>query len=590
MEAYVNNVRYNQMSYTIKEPNLPGFTTKNIKNSNLKSQHFKVVAGMMVTRHLDSRSVDNQIEATRKRLEAAQLKSQSFGPTTYEANYTEPVVPESIVLRFYAYFKQSITESQEETFRVRYVKIYFYTEDDTIMIEEHKERNSGMDQGVLLRRMRVERSDGPGFGSYYRINDFSIGVDININSIVYHIYDCDGFTRRFLSSKGIEMPQSEIPPDDLYTCKRKLTERPIRVTFIDTDKTHLRDFLEYDGKVLRFYSVWDDSNSMFGEKRKFIIHFFLVDKTIEIRQVLPPNSGRDKVSQFLSKTHLKNPQTGKDYCASDLYIGQIVNVYGREFLIYDADRFTKQFLDSTYGAHDWTPINVDDTNQYDGTQTNEIPPYNGWGDEEDSLGYCTSLHPTPPRKDNIKLLKHQGEILRFLAKFKNSTVQDNGRIFVIAYYLFDDTLAVFEKPRRNSGFQEGTFIKKGKYKNKYTGKYFSPSDLMVGEVITINCYEFIITDADEYAYSMMEADPDNYPQADLSNIIMGMRMNKENVLKLKQMFGANDKQKNGFVYENVAKDLLMNVMGLHEHECITVMRRYREKNGFNYVALLDVLN
>ena len=30
--------------------------------------------------------------------------------------------------------------------------------------------------------------------------------------------------------------------------------------------------MEMDRKVLRFYAVWDDRDSMFGEMRKFIIH------------------------------------------------------------------------------------------------------------------------------------------------------------------------------------------------------------------------------------------------------------------------------------------------------------------------------
>ena len=38
----------------------------------------------------------------------------------------------------------------------------------------------------------------------------------------------------------------------------------------DFDK--LRQFLEMDRKVLRFFVVWDDRDSMFGEMRKFVLH------------------------------------------------------------------------------------------------------------------------------------------------------------------------------------------------------------------------------------------------------------------------------------------------------------------------------
>ena len=43
-------------------------------------------------------------------------------------------------------------------------------------------------------------------------------------------------------------------------------------------------------------------------------------------------------------------------------------------------------------------------------------------------------------------------VLRFVAKLKNPENQvDAGRLFVILYYLADDTISVFEPPRRNSG-------------------------------------------------------------------------------------------------------------------------------------------
>jgi hypothetical protein len=36
-----------------------------------------------------------------------------------------------------------------------------------------------------------------------------------------------------------------------------------------------------------------------------------------------------------------------------------------------------------------------------------IPPYNGFGDEEDSLGYVYRLIPKPPKKDYFKWVDNQ---------------------------------------------------------------------------------------------------------------------------------------------------------------------------------------
>lgn len=71
----------------------------------------------------------------------------------------------------------------------------------------------------------------------------------------------------------------------------------------------LKQFLDHDRKVLRFYCFWDDSQSIYVDLRELILHYFLVDDTIEIREVIPPNSGRDKVNKFLRRCRL--PKVGK---------------------------------------------------------------------------------------------------------------------------------------------------------------------------------------------------------------------------------------------------------------------------------------
>ena len=51
------------------------------------------------------------------------------------------------VLRFHAYFQESVHERAEEQFRVRRCTIYFYLEDDTIQVNESQQVNSGIPQG-----------------------------------------------------------------------------------------------------------------------------------------------------------------------------------------------------------------------------------------------------------------------------------------------------------------------------------------------------------------------------------------------------------------------------------------------------------
>jgi rhodanese-related sulfurtransferase len=328
---------------------------------------------------------------------------------------------------------------------------------------------------------------------------------------------------------------------------------------------------------------------MFGERRKFIIHFFLVDKTIEVRQILPSNSGRDPVSWFLKKSLLKKPGSGSFYTAEDLYLGQTVDVYGREFFIYDADPFTREWIDKEYGAHDWTPISVDEVEFYYDQRTAKPPPYNGWGDEEDSLGFCYSVHPTPPKKDIAKLLKNQGQVLRFTASFVCPKPADIGREFVICFDLADDQISVFEKPRRNSGFWEGKFIAKARLKNVDTGEYFKASDLRLGEVVTINGYRFRVTGADEYAIGRMEAEADAFPQSDLSAIVTQLRSDPPKIDLLRRMLERVDKEKTGYVPSADGNRVIQQVIGLREHESTTIVRRFTGDRGFDYFAFIALI-
>jgi hypothetical protein len=64
------------------------------------------------------------------------------------------------VLRFYAYFQESVIEDPNENFRIRNCVINYFLEDDTIYIYEPKVENSGLPQGVFLKRHKVPAPDG----------------------------------------------------------------------------------------------------------------------------------------------------------------------------------------------------------------------------------------------------------------------------------------------------------------------------------------------------------------------------------------------------------------------------------------------
>jgi len=65
-------------------------------------------------------------------------------------------------------------------------------------------------------------------------------------------------------------------------------------------------------QVLRFFCVWDDRDSMFGEMRPYVLHYFLVDDTVEIREVHRPNDGRDPFPVLLRRQRLPKNRNDVD--------------------------------------------------------------------------------------------------------------------------------------------------------------------------------------------------------------------------------------------------------------------------------------
>lgn len=44
-------------------------------------------------------------------------------------------------------------------------------------------------------------------------------------------------------------------------------------------------------QVLRFFCIWDDRSTLYGERRPYVLHYFLADDTVEILEVRRVDSG-----------------------------------------------------------------------------------------------------------------------------------------------------------------------------------------------------------------------------------------------------------------------------------------------------------
>ncbi|XP_074657538.1 EF-hand domain-containing family member C2-like [Tubulanus polymorphus] len=545
------------------------------------------------------------------------------------------------VLCFDAYFQEGVNEKREEQYRVRGCKIYFYLEDDSIQVIEPRIKNSGVPQGTLIRRHKIMRPP-PNDDEFYNVDDFNVGSELAMYGRTFKLTGCDEFTYNFLKKLGVRVNAPSSTPGDPYTSYRKCMDESMQPLRPYEKHDTLKQFLNYDRLVLRFYCIWDDTDSMFGDLREMVLHYFLADDTIEIREVIYPNSGRDAAPMFVRRgklpkhvLNLKQPgvQTNRTvlnvfgpmgqggryildslktgavhtdfYTDSDLMIGVELNVLGRKIKICDCDTFTREYFRTKYGIEEFKPIEY---RRGGGTKvTKQTPPYNGFGSEEDSLCSTEGLIPKPPKRDFIKFMQMDrhgldSNVMRFLARMDTDKPIDADRRFIISYFLSDDTVQVFEPPVRNSGIIGGKFLERGKMKKPNQPRYstqpaefYTATDFFVGANVEFNCHKFILIDADEYAFAFMEMFPDSFPKASVKHVMKRLgELIKGKEDEIASFFRRNDADGRGVVgYDQFYSLMVQLVPGITHQEIMTLARHYSDQatdRPMEIVSLLAVVH
>jgi Ca2+-binding EF-hand superfamily protein len=432
----------------------------------------------------------------------------------------------------------------DKGYRIRHFKINFFLQDGSLEMFEKREKNSGMSGGAFLKRHKTTIP--------FEAASFNIGSTVNLYGVQYTIYAMSSTARSYLEENGIEVPQDQQAPEDPYLAKRRPednahTDAKIPGYKYDEFKrfaegqlgfpSHLlqpgdslRQFLQNDGKVLRFLAAWDNRTEMFGRIEYFLILFFLSDSTVQVirtpgpESILPREEGVDRPLKEPMATLAKRGKLPKRYDGlhslskrdsrseflgpEDILPGKSVNVYGRELTVLHADDFTRRYMEE---RGYWQPgMDTDSLVQHFLSEshppiklTREMPPHNHFGSEEDSRGNVLRLVPKPPRRDIAKLLENDGKVLRYEIRMvpKNVDYDDEEpRMFVLSYYLSDDTIQVVEQRQRNSGRTGGTFLKRAKVPEVSSFK-----DIQVGSTIVLHSQAFAVVGMDEYSRRFLDA-------------------------------------------------------------------------------------
>lgn len=611
-----------------------------------KSQHFDLLGGQLPV--LSDRSARKQSAAS---------QCQQLDRVSVDGHQGVRMAPwleyATTVLCFLGYFQETTLPVDGTAYQIRQVRICYFPEDDTVQIVEPRILNSGIAQGCIVKRQRVTETTGnPEAKRFISLLDLNVGRTVRIFDRSYHITDCDSATRQFLQRLGIKVPQKIQTPIDPATERRRLQEEWVlkgrKKAAANTKDPKYRQFLKHHRQVLKFDAYWDDRNSEFGDLRHLVVHYYLADDTVEIKETFPVNSGRPEGGSgiFLKRMRLPKgdhqqsmldigqsaaftvlnvigsdfnagrympdsaggPMDGDYYRYTDLRLGIELSVFGRRVILTDCDGFTRDFYRDQMGIEEFPVVNghklvADVSAILPPPPPVDLPPFNGWGTHADSAGNCRTVEPKPPPIDFDKFVRLDGLMLRFGAKLmavddRGTDGADNQRIFIVTYYLQDDTVAVYEVPVRNSGFSGGQFMRRRKFylpgedlrggihpPRAYTAQHF-----YVGATVLLHGHRFRIISADRFAFAYTEANCGQFPFANVASILDKIRCRMGNVSNYKACVAKYWTQIQAECGENPGKSIIvsfdlirqllyeifagMQPPGITEHEILTVCRHF----------------
>ena len=630
------------LSFQTNFPALPGFRPSNMSRPNsAKNQTLSFVNGYMVVRSpLSARPPSRQSRhsafGNRPTTAPVGIAKEVLDPTDVSGRYSFfrkkadrencnialPFCPSSAlpsflehdrrVLLFNAYYEEDVLQSAIEEKRVHTCEMYFYVEDGTMEIIQTKQENSGIPQGVFLRRSRVAK---PGRSvheedCYYEIDDLKIGSQVVIYSRTFHITSCNKSTRNYVLDHHEwdfdEVQSLPLPRDQFAEVNKEKMRRESGVPGVDRKRkmhelkqvmesmlgkeTSITDrgmFLESGTDALCFQVVWDDRGRLYGDIQYFRLFYYLADDTVEIMRVHSKNDGSDSFPKLLKRSRL--PKNGIVSASSDCYfwkdlaIGDTINVFGRTMVIARCDIFTRQYyLSNGIELKKDMPLQVAGKTV---AVKRIIPPYNGFGTEEDSLRSCTgSLNPPPPKKDLQKMRDKSGVILRFNAQFVSDKAEDATRRFVIQFFMEDDTIAIREPPVRNSGVMGGNFLRRQTMKHS-DGALYTAKDMYVGNIVDIVGHKFLLLNADEYSYRLMECDDRTFPFSNFTRL-HEMLASKQD--QIRSYFIAHYDGNGLLDADGLAKCCESIGLNLNKQEMLTVWRKL-DKKGKGIVAFKKLL-
>lgn len=497
-------------SVTNSLPKVPGYSFPELSQpaSFAKSHGLGFIEGIPAVKPVNSQPLAGSVGPN-------VFQSAKFSEANILKHFPTWRTLDNKVLRFHGYFTERVPESAVETLRVRRVTVLFYLSDNTIAVNETQPlANSGLRAGCIMSR----------YNDSVTVPALVIGTFLNLRGREITLVDCDSFTRDFCKTMGVSQGEAlEYPPDTfaaVQAAKAKSTikdddHRALKQsmemaaamangravgTLTREERERTEQFLKHDREVLNFFATW--------EQRLFRVSFFIADGTMAVNALKAPNDGRDPVAAFVKRgkipktkytpkaidTISKQRGLNEEYFSdADLITGTTIQLFGRDLFLFDCDAYTRDYYLKTYGKEQATfeKGHTEGDGKVVPARAVEYPPYNGYGTEEDSLGSVKHMVPKPPKKDYAKYIRHASDVLRYSATINNPKPEDEGRKFIVCYYLADDTLSIFEYAVRNSGHTGGKVFARAKVPG------VTPESMQPGSSVSLWGQSYKLIEADE---------------------------------------------------------------------------------------------
>ncbi len=398
-------------------------------------------------------------------------------------------------------------------------------------LEEKKETNSGLVQGIALSKSKVPKPTAAqppllvpaakdGSAEYYSPADFAVGASLNFFGRELVVTDADQYTREWHARVlGTPLGPAVACPDDGYRAQRQREENPLLLRHQQQQQQlSLRQqqegqagavtapagkpkkplpYQQRDPQVLRFYCAYEDERQV-GGRRQYTLYYYVSDSTLEIKETAEP--GRHHFPNFLSRQSVcKEEEDGSSgdgavYEYHDLRCGAFIKVYGRHLLLLSCDASTREWY-AAKGIQQ-VPLHVASSDSSDPPVQVTIGPPNGFGTDDDVYAMGLRLEPGLREDKHVRLEKTKAgsKVLRFIVHLLRAQApssatpgaeeprweEDVTRDLVLNYFECDSTICIYEPRVRNSGVEGGLFLSRGKYKKMIDCRYKKSTDGAVG--------------------------------------------------------------------------------------------------------------